>query len=73
MTVLNFKFFQILDFCFTRYNIPDPDPTAEQQMAIERGEIPNREDLKRFRKEFAKPIQLRFVYLDIIPGTYLID
>lgn len=50
---------ELLDLLMERYRIPEPLPTEEQQMAIDRGELPNREDLKRFREEYFKPIQLR--------------
>lgn len=44
---------------FTRFHIPEPPPSPEQQAAIDRGEILTRDDLKRFRNEYAQPIQLR--------------
>ncbi|CAK8692407.1 unnamed protein product [Clavelina lepadiformis] len=49
----------LLDFLIERFNIPEPPPSEEQQAAIDRGEIITRDDLKRFRNEFAQPIQLR--------------
>ncbi|XP_039251718.2 son of sevenless homolog 1-like [Styela clava] len=50
---------ELLDLLIERYKIPEPPPTPEQQLAIDRGELPNREDLKRFRKEYLTPISLR--------------
>uniref|UniRef100_F6WZA5 Uncharacterized protein n=1 Tax=Ciona intestinalis TaxID=7719 RepID=F6WZA5_CIOIN len=49
----------LLELLVERYNIPEPPPTEAQLAAIERGEIVSRDDLKRFRKEYAQPIQLR--------------
>merc|ERR1739838_249074 len=50
---------RLLDLLIERFSIPEPPPTDEQQKALERGEIVAREDLKRFRREYAKPIQLK--------------
>ncbi|XP_078671748.1 son of sevenless homolog 2-like isoform X2 [Branchiostoma floridae x Branchiostoma belcheri] len=50
---------ELLDLLIERFEIPDPPPTPEDQAAIDRGEVVVREDLKRFRKEYAQPVQLR--------------
>ncbi|XP_041468105.1 son of sevenless homolog 2-like isoform X1 [Lytechinus variegatus] len=50
---------ELLSLLFKRFEIPDPPPTEEDQAAIDRGVSVVREDLKRFRKEYAQPIQLR--------------
>ena len=42
-----------------RFEIPEPPPTKEDKLAIERGDPVVREDLKRFRKEYQQPVQLR--------------
>nr|CAB3266485.1 son of sevenless homolog 1 [Phallusia mammillata] len=50
---------RLLDLLMERHHIPEPPPSEEQTAAFERGEIVTREDLKRFRKEYLQPIQLR--------------
>lgn len=50
---------ELLSLLIERFNIPEPPPTEEEELAVERGMPVVREDLKRFRKEYAQPIQLR--------------
>jgi len=44
-----------------RFEIPEPEPTEADRLAIEKGEQPISADLKRFRKEYVQPVQLRFI------------
>lgn len=46
---------------FPRFEIPEPEPTEADRLAIEKGEQPISADLKRFRKEYVQPVQLRCV------------
>lgn len=49
-------------WCFPpRFEIPEPEPTEADRLAIEKGEQPISADLKRFRKEYVQPVQLRSV------------
>ncbi|XP_073433821.1 son of sevenless homolog 2 isoform X2 [Dendrobates tinctorius] len=41
------------------FEIPDPEPTEADRIAIEKGEQPISANLKRFRKEYVQPVQLR--------------
>ncbi|XP_022105287.1 son of sevenless homolog 1-like isoform X2 [Acanthaster planci] len=50
---------ELLSLLIDRFEIQDPEPTEEDRIALDRGAIVVREDLKRFRKEYAQPIQLR--------------
>ena len=52
---------ELLSLLIERFEIPDPPATDEDQQAMDRGAPVVREDLKRFRKEYAQPIQLRSV------------
>lgn len=54
----SFQFCFLLDVLFT-FEIPDPPPSEEDKKAIDQGITVVREDLKRFRKEYARPVQLR--------------
>lgn len=57
----NFSHFAFL----LRFEIPEPEPTEADKLAAEKGEQPISVDLKRFRKEYVQPVQLRF-------GVYII-
>lgn len=50
----------ILLLFFLRFEIPEPEPTEADKLAVEKGEQPISADLKRFRKEYVQPVQLRF-------------
>lgn len=52
----NFSHFAFL----LRFEIPEPEPTEADKLAVEKGEQPISADLKRFRKEYVQPVQLRF-------------
>lgn len=49
----------LLSLLIDRFEIPEPPPTEEDKIAIDQGITVVREDLKRFRKEYARPVQLR--------------
>lgn len=53
------KNFSHFAFIF-RFEIPEPEPTEADKLAVEKGEQPISADLKRFRKEYVQPVQLRF-------------
>ena len=53
---------ELLALLIKRYEIPEPPPVGKDLIAIERGQTIVRDDLKRYRKEFSHPIQLRCVY-----------
>ncbi|CAJ0965587.1 unnamed protein product, partial [Ranitomeya imitator] len=50
---------KLIDWLFCRFEIPDPEPTESDRIAIEKGEQPISANLKRFRKEYVQPVQLR--------------
>jgi len=50
---------EFLDLLVKRYDIPEPQSIEKEQMVCQRGHAAVREDLKRFRKEYAQPVQLR--------------
>uniref|UniRef100_A0A4W4DVS5 Son of sevenless homolog 1 (Drosophila) n=1 Tax=Electrophorus electricus TaxID=8005 RepID=A0A4W4DVS5_ELEEL len=50
---------ELLDLLMERFEIPEPKPTEADQMAMENGDQPLSAELKRFRKEFVQPVQLR--------------
>lgn len=56
-------------WCFPpRFEIPEPEPTEADRLAIEKGEQPISADLKRFRKEYVQPVQLRCVCVCALPA-----
>uniref|UniRef100_A0ABK0M1M3 SOS Ras/Rho guanine nucleotide exchange factor 2 n=3 Tax=Rattus norvegicus TaxID=10116 RepID=A0ABK0M1M3_RAT len=50
---------ELLSLLIERFEIPDPEPTEADKLALEKGEQPISADLKRFRKEYVQPVQLR--------------
>ncbi|XP_040268448.1 son of sevenless homolog 2 isoform X1 [Bufo bufo] len=50
---------ELLSLLIERFEIPDPEPTEADRIAIEKGEQPISTNLKRFRKEYVQPVQLR--------------
>ncbi|XP_070605115.1 son of sevenless homolog 2 [Erythrolamprus reginae] len=50
---------ELLSLLTERFEIPEPEPTEADRLAIEKGEQPISADLKRFRKEYVQPVQLR--------------
>ncbi|NIG60767.1 son of sevenless-like [Pontoporia blainvillei] len=51
---------ELLSLLIERFEIPEPEPTEADKLAVEKGEQPISADLKRFRKEYVQPVQLRF-------------
>uniref|UniRef100_A0A8C0F5L8 SOS Ras/Rho guanine nucleotide exchange factor 2 n=1 Tax=Bubo bubo TaxID=30461 RepID=A0A8C0F5L8_BUBBB len=52
---------ELLSLLIERFEIPEPEPTEADRLAIEKGEQPIGADLKRFRKEYVQPVQLRIL------------
>uniref|UniRef100_A0A8C3LCB4 SOS Ras/Rho guanine nucleotide exchange factor 2 n=1 Tax=Chrysolophus pictus TaxID=9089 RepID=A0A8C3LCB4_CHRPC len=52
---------ELLSLLIERFEIPEPEPTEADRLAIEKGEQPISADLKRFRKEYVQPVQLRIL------------
>ncbi|CAI5764878.1 son of sevenless homolog 2 isoform X1 [Podarcis lilfordi] len=52
---------ELLALLTERFEIPEPEPTEADRLAIEKGEQPISADLKRFRKEYVQPVQLRIL------------
>uniref|UniRef100_A0A8C0J7H4 SOS Ras/Rho guanine nucleotide exchange factor 2 n=1 Tax=Chelonoidis abingdonii TaxID=106734 RepID=A0A8C0J7H4_CHEAB len=52
---------ELLSLLIERFEIPEPEPTEADRLAIEKGEQPISTDLKRFRKEYVQPVQLRIL------------
>ncbi|KAM6972167.1 son of sevenless homolog 1 [Aplochiton taeniatus] len=50
---------ELLGLLMERFDIPEPKPSEADQMALENGDQPLSAELKRFRKEFVQPVQLR--------------
>ncbi|XP_016102601.1 son of sevenless homolog 1-like [Sinocyclocheilus grahami] len=53
---------ELLDLLMERFDIPEPKPIEADQMAMENGDQPLSAELKRFRKEFVQPVQLRYTH-----------
>lgn len=52
---------QLLDLLIERFNIPDIDVDQDPTEADNNDNLQLRDDLKRFRKEYVKPVQFRVV------------
>ncbi|XP_066884590.1 son of sevenless homolog 2 isoform X3 [Kogia breviceps] len=52
---------ELLSLLIERFEIPEPEPTEADKLAVEKGEQPISADLKRFRKEYVQPVQLRIL------------
>uniref|UniRef100_A0A8C8U1C5 SOS Ras/Rho guanine nucleotide exchange factor 2 n=1 Tax=Peromyscus maniculatus bairdii TaxID=230844 RepID=A0A8C8U1C5_PERMB len=52
---------ELLSLLIERFEIPEPEPTEADKLALEKGEQPISADLKRFRKEYVQPVQLRIL------------
>ncbi|XP_066552603.1 son of sevenless homolog 1 [Amia ocellicauda] len=50
---------ELLALLMERFDIPEPKPTEADQIAMENGDQPLSTELKRFRKEYVQPVQLR--------------
>ncbi|XP_074146837.1 son of sevenless homolog 2-like [Sminthopsis crassicaudata] len=52
---------ELLKLLIERFEIPEPEPSEADKLAVEKGEQPISADLKRFRKEYVQPVQLRIL------------
>ncbi|XP_054976129.1 son of sevenless homolog 1 isoform X4 [Sorex araneus] len=50
---------ELLSLIIERFEIPEPEPTEADRIALENGDQPLSAELKRFRKEYIQPVQLR--------------
>ncbi|XP_029450228.1 son of sevenless homolog 1 isoform X2 [Rhinatrema bivittatum] len=50
---------ELLNLLIERFEIPEPEPTEADRIAMENGDQPLSAELKRFRKEYVQPVQLR--------------
>uniref|UniRef100_A0A8C0QQ76 SOS Ras/Rac guanine nucleotide exchange factor 1 n=1 Tax=Chelonoidis abingdonii TaxID=106734 RepID=A0A8C0QQ76_CHEAB len=50
---------ELLSLLIERFEIPEPEPTEADRLAMENGDQPLSAELKRFRKEYIQPVQLR--------------
>uniref|UniRef100_A0A4X2JWB1 SOS Ras/Rac guanine nucleotide exchange factor 1 n=1 Tax=Vombatus ursinus TaxID=29139 RepID=A0A4X2JWB1_VOMUR len=50
---------ELLSLLIERFEIPEPEPTEADRIAMENGDQPLSVELKRFRKEYVQPVQLR--------------
>nr|XP_033793063.1 son of sevenless homolog 1 isoform X2 [Geotrypetes seraphini] len=50
---------ELLNLLMERFAIPDPEPNEADRIAMENGDQPLSAELKRFRKEYVQPVQLR--------------
>ncbi|CAI9550477.1 unnamed protein product [Staurois parvus] len=50
---------ELLSLLIERFEIPEPEPTEADRIAMENGDQPLSAELKRFRKEYVQPVQLR--------------
>uniref|UniRef100_A0A5F8GGK7 SOS Ras/Rac guanine nucleotide exchange factor 1 n=1 Tax=Monodelphis domestica TaxID=13616 RepID=A0A5F8GGK7_MONDO len=50
---------ELLSLLIERFEIPEPEPTEADRIAMENGDQPLSVELKRFRKEYIQPVQLR--------------
>uniref|UniRef100_A0A8C5PJQ4 SOS Ras/Rac guanine nucleotide exchange factor 1 n=1 Tax=Leptobrachium leishanense TaxID=445787 RepID=A0A8C5PJQ4_9ANUR len=50
---------ELLNLLIERFEIPEPEPSEADRIAMENGDQPISAELKRFRKEYVQPVQLR--------------
>ncbi|XP_006003245.1 son of sevenless homolog 1 isoform X2 [Latimeria chalumnae] len=50
---------ELLNLLMERFEILEPEPTEADKIAMENGDQPLSAELKRFRKEYVQPVQLR--------------